>query len=163
MLAEIEAAWIFFGGLMLAFGFIFLAKWIFEKDKNSENKDVEKEQPKSKKFNIPKINLPKFKDSGWVLFYVICGWINFVLMNVFFVQEESTFAFVMLGSSLSCFFAAHVLRLQEKVAFHAEQQTDHAEQQTDHAKFQSIHAERQTELLEKLSSEKSPIIEDKEK
>ena len=63
---------------------------------------------------------------------------------------------MMLGCSLSCFFAAHVLRLQEKVAFHAEQQTDHAERQT-------IHAEKQTELLEKLSSEKSPIIEDKEK
>ena len=90
------------------------------------------------------------------MFYVICGWIGLVAMIVFIVEEESTFAFMMLGCSLSCFFGAHVLRLQEKVAFHAEQQTDHAERQT-------IHAEKQTELLEKLSSEKSPIIEDKEK
>ena len=82
------------------------------------------ETTESKKFNTPKFNLPKFEDSGWVLFYVICGWIGLVAMIVFFVQKESTFAFVMLGCSLSCFFAAHVLRLQEKIAFHAEQQTE---------------------------------------
>ena len=159
-----EHSAIFIFGIMFVFAFAFVLKAI------QPDKKPITEKSESKKFNVPKINLPKFKDSGWVLFYVICGWINFVLMNVFFVQEESTFAFVMLGSSLSCFFAAHVLRLQEKVAFHAEQQTnhaqqqtDHAQQQTDHSKFQSIHAERQTELLEKLSSEKSPIIEDKEK
>ena len=129
-----------------------------EPDENSENKDVEKDQPKSKKFNVPKINLPKFKDSVWVFLYVICGWISLVLMIAFFVEEKSTFAFMMLGFSLSCFFAAHVLRLQEKVAFHAEQQTDHAERQT-------IHAEKQTELLEKISKpsvQPPPIIEDKE-
>ncbi|MBI97440.1 MAG: hypothetical protein CMO78_02710, partial [Verrucomicrobiales bacterium] len=93
-------------------------------DTGTENKDFEKEQSESKKFNAPKFNLPKFKDSGWVLFYVICGWIGLVAMIVFFVQEESTFGFMMLGCSLSCFFGAHVLRLQEKVAFHAEQQTE---------------------------------------
>ena len=121
-----------------------------EDDENSENKDVVKEQSefpkiktsKPKEINTPQINLPKFKDSGWVLFYVIFGGIGLVAMIVFIVEEESTFAFMMLGCSLSCFFGAHVLRLQEKVAFHAE---------------------RQTELLEKLSSEKSSIIEDKEK
>jgi len=115
-------------------------------------------QSKRIKSNISKFNLPKFKDSGWVLFYVICGWIGLVAMIVFIVEEESTFAFMMLGCSLSCFFGAHVLRLQEKVAFHAEQQTDHAERQT-------IHAEKQTELLEKISKpsvQPPPIIEDKE-
>ena len=151
--------------LLIPLAILFFVKWLYGDYEKSENKDVEKYQPKSKGFrkpsswprvNVPKINLPKFKDSGWVLFYVICGWIGLVAMIVFSVQDDSTFAFMMLGCSLSCFFAAHVLRLQEKVAFHAEQQTDHAERQT-------IHAERQTELLEKLSSEKSPIIEDKEK
>ena len=115
--------------------FFYLIKWMFF---------WQRPEPQSKKFNGP-----KFKNSGWVLFYVIFGWISLALMIVFFAQDNSTFAFMMLGCSLSCFFAAHVLRLQEKVAFQAEQQT--------------IHAERQTELLKKISSEKSPIIEDKEK
>ena len=132
--------------LLFLIGLPILFYWLYgnsnKEIKKTTNKDVGKDQPKSKKFNVPKINLPKFKDSGWVLFYVIFGGIGLVAMIVFIVEEESTFAFMMLGCSLSCFFGAHVLRLQEKVAFHAE---------------------RQTELLEKLSSEKTPIIEDKEK
>tara|TARA_Y100001934_G_C11982723_1_gene599425 strand:+ start:175 stop:606 length:432 start_codon:yes stop_codon:yes gene_type:complete len=143
MLGSSDNGWIIFvgGAILTYYALTFSLKWMIE---YSENKDVEKDQSKSSKFN-----LPKFKDSGWVLLYVICGWIGLVAMIVFIIEEESTFAFVMLGCSLSCFFGAHVLRLQEKVAFHAEQQTNHAE--------------RQTELLEKLSSEKTPIIEDKEK
>ena len=118
--------------LLIPVAILLFVKWLNGDYENSENKDVEKEQsespkiktPKPNKFNTPKFNLPKFEDSGWGLFYVICGWIGLVAMIVFFVQKESTFAFVMLGCSLSCFFAAHVLRFQEKIAFHAEQQTE---------------------------------------
>jgi high-affinity Fe2+/Pb2+ permease len=140
-----------FFALILVVSFFLAASWFFLKWMNGDydNKDDEKDHPKSKKFNVPKINLPKFKDSGWVLFYVIFGWISLVLMIVFFVQENSTFAFMMLGCSLSCFFAAHILRVQEKAAFFAEQSVEESK--------------KQTELLEKISSEKSPIIEDKEK
>ena len=150
MLADLAGWFSWIGCFVLVLLFFFFFKWTyFEDDKNSENKDVEKDQSKRRKFNTPKFNLPKFKDSGWVLFYVICGWISLVLMIVFFAKDNSTFAFMMLGCSLSCFFAAHILRVQEKAAFFAEQSVEESK--------------KQTELLEKISSEKSPIIEDKEK
>ena len=139
--------------LLFLIGLPILFYWLYgnsnKEIKKTTNKDVGKDQPKSKKFNVPKFNLPKFKDSGWVLFYVIFGWISLVLMIVFFAKDNSTFAFMMLGCSLSCFFAAHILRVQEKAAFFAEQSVEESK--------------KQTELLEKISSEKSPIIEDKEK
>jgi len=114
MLAN-ATAWIVFFGLILAFGFFFLAKWIFQDAGIFDTEDVEKEQPKSKKFNVPKINLPKFKDSGWVSFYVVFGCISFVLMIVFFVQDNSTFAFMMLGCPLcrSTIVKANQRRLQK--------------------------------------------------
>ena len=86
----------------------------------------------SQKSKLPKI---KFEDSGWVLVYVICGWISCVGgIIILFVglasdhKDSNSEAFIYFCSallaSLSCFFAAHVLRLQEKTAHHVERTAD---------------------------------------
>ena len=143
-----------FGYIVGIVAIVLLAKWL---ERQYENKDVEPLPPVQPKREdaTPQINLPKFADSGWVVFYGFCGCISLVAMIGNIVQENSTYAFTMLGCSLSCFFAAHILRIQEKAAFFAEQSVEESKKQTEESK-------KQTELLEKISSEKSPIIEDKE-
>jgi hypothetical protein len=73
----------------------------------------------------------KFKDSGWVVLYQVCGVICIVcciviLLIVLSSDDKSSGAepFILFASSilsgLACFFAAHILRLLEKNAHHAE-------------------------------------------
>ena len=63
---------------------------------------------------------------------------------VFLIEKgENVAAWVVLGSALSCFFAAHILRLQEKTAFFSEATAQEARMQTA--------------LLEKLSKVSPPL------
>ena len=76
----------------------------------------------------------QFKDSGWILLYVICGWFCIIIGVTIlvivlkddknFTAESASFIFFAFLASLSCFFAAHVLRLQEKTAHHAEKNSE---------------------------------------
>jgi uncharacterized membrane protein YbhN (UPF0104 family) len=84
---------------------------------------------------LPKIKFPKieFKDSGWVLLYQVCGWICIVcgiviLLVALGADDKSSEPFIFFASSilsgLACFFGAHVLRLLEKNAHHAERSSE---------------------------------------
>jgi len=88
-------------------------------------------------FKFPSIKLPKiqFEDSGWIVLYkifglicLICGLLVLVVGLSNDAEGSNTPAFIFfccsLGASLSCFFAAHVLRLQEKAAHHAEKTSE---------------------------------------
>ena len=75
----------------------------------------------------------QFEDSGWILLYVFCGWLCILLGVTIIVivlkadnlsAESATLIFIAFLSSLSLFFAAHVLRLQEKTAHHAEKNSE---------------------------------------
>ena len=84
---------------------------------------------------LPKIKFPKikFEDSGWVVLYQVCGWICIVCGIVILLvalnsDDKSSEPFIFFASSilsgLACFFGAHVLRLLEKNAHHAERSSE---------------------------------------
>ena len=95
------------------------------------------EDTKNKKpsFNVPRIPKVKFSDSGWIVLYRVAGWICvasgiIVLLiglssNADKAGEEGFIFFCSsLLAALSCFFAAHILRLQEKAALYAERNAE---------------------------------------
>ena len=84
---------------------------------------------------LPKIKFPKikFEDSGWVVLYQVCGVICIVcgiiiLLVALNSDDKSSEPFIFFASSilsgLACFFGAHVLRLLEKNAHHAERSSE---------------------------------------
>jgi len=125
---------ILFGSIFL---FVFLSSyWDEIKEEFSASGELPPVKDKAK-LKLSKIDLPeiKFQDSGWVLLYVIFGWICFIVgILVLFIgltsdhkdssSEAAIFFCSALLASLSCFFAAHVLRLQEKTAHHAEKNSE---------------------------------------
>ena len=130
--------WIILAGLLIVFGLWWFtgAEWRGMdgdlrslKSESTVIQNVEsKKDADSSKFKIPQI---RFKSSGWVLFYQIGAWLVLVCGIIIFcrgmasdykdIKSAATdyFIYALIGS-LSCFFAAHVLRLQEKTAHHAE-------------------------------------------
>ena len=110
------------------------SKMRLEKDDSatSENKEDSNWDPSIK---LTQIKFPKieFKDSGWLLLYQICGWIcivcgTLILLVALNSDDKSSEPFIFFASSilsgLACFFGAHVLRLLEKNAHHAERSSE---------------------------------------
>jgi len=103
-----------------------LVCWVAVYLRNNWEK-IKKYEAKSK---LPEIDLPKikFKDSGWVLVYVICGWIScvcsliIVLIGAFGGSFKSSVisALPILFAGLGSLLAAHILRLLEKGVHHLE-------------------------------------------
>ena len=99
-----------------------------EEDKITYNEEAIDDLIRQRSFKSTKLG---FKDSGWVLLYVICGLIC-VFVGFLLLSAGNYIAFCSaLLASLSCFFAAHVLRLQEKTAHHAERTAHHAEKNSE--------------------------------
>ena len=86
---------------------------------------------------LPKIKFPKikFEDSGWVVLYQVCGVIcivcGIIILSVALDSDDKSSGaepFIFVASSilsgLACFFAAHILRLLEKNAHHAERSSE---------------------------------------
>ena len=125
-------------GLLTVVMMVFVLNLIYKQEieTTKEQEHDLNPQPKKKTFT-----LPNFIDSGWVLFYVICGWLGVFGFILFLILEKGkgVAAYFMLGSSLSCFFAAHVLRLQEKTAYFSETTAEESK--------------KQTKLLEKLNKD----------
>jgi len=106
---------ILFGGIFLGLLTFGLNVWVYKRKKLKDTI--------SQKSKLPKI---KFKDSGWVLVYVICGWIScvcsliIVLIGAFGGSFKSSViaALPILFAGLGSLLAAHILRLLEKGVHH---------------------------------------------
>ena len=81
------------------------------------------------KQTLTSIKLPKieFQDSGWILLYRIAGWLFMIVGSIVLIvalssdagnSSEEGFVFFCCGllAASANFFAAHILRLQEKTA-----------------------------------------------
>ena len=89
----------------------------------------------------------KFSDSVWTMLYSWAGGISLVAVFIGLISKQWEFALGFLFFASSCFFAAHLLRVQERTAHYSEQTANHSEQ-TAH------HSEQQTKLLEKILEER---------
>ena len=95
----------------------------------------EKNVPKKGGFQLPQLPKIQFQDSGWILLYRFSGWMCLICGGIglgFGLADDAKGAITKgviflcgaLLASLPFFFAAHVLRLQEKIAHHAERTAD---------------------------------------
>jgi len=71
-----------------------------------------------------------FYDSVWTMLYSWAGGISLVAVFIGLISKQWEFALGFLFFASSCFFAAHLLRVQERTAHYSEQTANHSEQQT---------------------------------
>ena len=95
-------------------------------DTDRETTNPAKPELKKTKRDVQKLKnvlIQSFSDSGWVNLYRSVGYLVIFILIMFLLTKQWDAAFVAACMAGSCFFAAHLLRVQERTAHHSEQQT----------------------------------------
>lgn len=106
---------------------------LWEEDDVTPSNDTDRETPNPAKPEVKKtkrdvqklknVLIQSFSDSGWVILYTLVGYFSILLLIICLFTEQWNAAFAAACMAGSCFFAAHLLRVQERTAHHSEQQT----------------------------------------